>query len=247
MSEAVLVGAEQHLVAESRRRLFRRLLRDRASLLGLVIIVLFALAALFAPVLARHDPNQTDFLNRFAKPSGTHWLGTDHLGRDEFARIVHGGRLSLGMALSATGGITLLGVGLGLVAGVYGRLVETLIMRLVDMLLSVPTLIQALVVVGLLGQGLRNLIITIIFVQWPRYARLVRGMALKVREQTFVEAGRAAVGAGAGSCSATSCPTSSAPWSSSARSTWAPPCWPSPGSRSSASVSRRRRPSGGPR
>ncbi len=198
MSEAVVLvargAAEQHLVAESRRRLFRRLLRDKASLLALVIIALFGLAALFAPVLAKHDPNQTDFLNRFAKPSGEHWLGTDHLGRDEFARILHGGRLSLGMALSATTGITLLGVGLGLIAGVYGRFVETVIMRLVDILLSVPTLIQALVVVGLLGQGLRNLIITIIFVQWPRYARLVRGMALKVREQTFVEAGRAVGG-----------------------------------------------------
>ena len=191
---AVLAGAEQRLVPESRRRLFRRLARDRASLLALLIIALFGIAALFAPVLARHDPNQTDFLNRFASPSGTHWLGTDHLGRDEFARILHGGRLSLGMALSATGGITLLGVALGLAAGVYGRFVETVIMRLVDILLSVPTLIQALVVVGLLGQGLRNLIITIIFVQWPRYARLVRGMALKVREQTFVEAGRAAGG-----------------------------------------------------
>lgn len=194
---AVLVAsgeAEQRLVPESRRRLFRRLLRDKASLLALVVIALFALAALLAPVIARHDPNQTDFLNRFAEPSAEHWLGTDHLGRDEFARILHGGRLSLGMALSATTGITVLGIALGLAAGVYGRFVETAIMRLVDILLSVPTLIQALVVVGLLGQGLRNLILTVILVQWPRYARLVRGMALKVREQTFVEAGRAAGG-----------------------------------------------------
>lgn len=194
MSEIVLVRGEDDLVAGSGRRLLRRLLRDRASVLGLVIVTLFALAALAAPVLAGHDPNQTDFSNRFASPSRSHPLGTDHLGRDQFARILYGGRLSLGMALSATGGITLLGLGLGLAAAVYGRLVETVVMRLVDILLSVPTLIQALVVVGLLGQGLRNLIITIIFVQWPRYARLVRGMALKVREQTFVEAGRAAGG-----------------------------------------------------
>jgi peptide/nickel transport system permease protein len=180
------------LAPESRRRLLRRLLRDRASLLGLVIIALFVLAAVFAPALASHDPNQTDFLNRFARASRNHPLGTDHLGRDEFARILHGGRLSLGMAMSATAGITIVGLTLGLVAAVYGGFVETVIMRLVDMLLSVPTLIQALVVVGLLGQGLRNLIITIILVQWPRYARLVRGMALKVRERDFVEAGRAA-------------------------------------------------------
>ena len=95
------------------------------------------------------------------------------------------------MAVSATLGITLVGLVLGLVAGMYGRLAETLIMRSVDVLLALPTLILALVVVGLLGQGLRNLIITIILVQWPRYARLVRGMTLKIREQEFVEAARA--------------------------------------------------------
>jgi peptide/nickel transport system permease protein len=191
-SDVVLLQSEGRLAPESRRRLLRRLVRDRASLLGLLIVAVFVLAAIFAPWVASHDPNQTDFLNRFAKSSRNHLLGTDHLGRDEFARILHGGRLSLGMAFSATAGITIVGLTLGLVAAMYGGIVETLIMRLVDMLLSVPTLIQALVVVGLLGQGLRNLIITIILVQWPRYARLVRGMALKVRERQFVEAGRAA-------------------------------------------------------
>lgn len=193
-SEATLLEAAGRLAPDSRtsRRLLRRLVRDRASLAGLVIIGAFVLAAVFAPVIASHDPNQTDFLNRFAASSRNHPLGTDQLGRDEFARILHGGRLSLGMALSATAGITVIGLVLGLLAAVYGGFVETVIMRLVDILLSVPTLIQALVVVGLLGQGLRNLIITIILVQWPRYARLVRGMALKVRERDFVEAGRAA-------------------------------------------------------
>jgi peptide/nickel transport system permease protein len=185
----------ERLPQETRARILRRLARDKAALGGMVIIALFVLAALFAPVLAAHDPNQTDFLNRFASPSRNHPLGTDHLGRDELARLLHGGRLSLGMALSATAGVTLVGLGLGLLAGVFGKWVETVIMRLVDMLLSVPTLIQALVVVGLLGQGLRNLILTIIAVQWPRYARLVRGMVLKVREREFVQAGRAA-GAG---------------------------------------------------
>lgn len=158
----------------------------------MVIIALFVLGALLAPVLATHDPNQTDFVGRFLPPSRDHPLGTDHVGRDVFARILHGGRLSLGMALTATAGITAMGIVLGLAAAFSGRVVETLIMRLVDVLLAMPTLILALVIVGLLGQGLRNLTITIILVQWPRYARLVRGMALKVREREFVEAGRAA-------------------------------------------------------
>lgn len=192
MSDAVLQAGADRLAPEAGNRLLRRFLRDRAAVAGLIIITLLILGALLAPWLASHDPNQTDFGHRFAPVSRSHPLGTDDLGRDEFARMLHGGRLSLGMALSATAGITLLGITLGLVAATFGGLVETVIMRLVDILLSVPTLILALVVVGLLGQGLRNLIITIIFVQWPRYARLVRGMALKVRERQFVEAARAA-------------------------------------------------------
>jgi len=143
----------------------------------------------------RPDPDHLTSEGRFQGPSTAHPFGTDEVGRDVFSRILHGGRLSLGMALSATVGITIVGIALGLASVFYGRLAETVIMRTVDVLLALPTLILALVIVGLLGQGLRNLIITIILVQWPRYARLVRGMALKVRAAEFVEAGRAA-GAG---------------------------------------------------
>ena len=190
-SEAVLLQASESFTGQN-RRVFRRLLHDRTAVVGLLVILVVCLAALLAPVVARHDPIQTDFSNRFASMSRSHPMGTDNVGRDVFSRILHGARLSLGMAVSATLGITLLGVILGLVAGLYGRLAETVIMRMVDVLLAMPTLILALVVVGLLGQGLRNLIVTIILVQWPRYARLVRGMTLKIREQEFVEAARAA-------------------------------------------------------
>jgi len=159
--------------------------------LGLIIIAVVGGACLLAPLLARHDPIATDFSHRFLPPSRSHPMGTDNVGRDVFSRILNGGRLSLGMAVSATAGITVVGLFLGLVASVYGKVAETVIMRTVDVLLAMPTLILALVIVGLLGQGLRNLIITIILVQWPRYARLVRGMALRIREQDFVEAARA--------------------------------------------------------
>ena len=189
-TDAVLRQAGETFVP-MRRRIFRRLLKDRTAVVGLVVIIVFVIAAALAPWVARHDPIQTNFGDRFSPVSRSHPMGTDNLGRDVFARTVHGARLSLGMALSATAGITVLGIVLGLVAGMYGRIAETVIMRAVDILLAVPTLILALVVVGLLGQGLRNLIITIILVQWPRYARLVRGMTLKIREQDFVEAARA--------------------------------------------------------
>lgn len=190
-SEAVLLQASESFAVRRGRKVLRRVARDPTALVGFIVIVVVASACLLAPLLARHDPIATDFGNRFAPSSGTHPMGTDNVGRDVFARILHGGRLSLGMAVSATAGITVVGLFLGLVAAVYGRVAEAVIMRVVDVLLAMPTLILALVIVGLLGQGLRNLIITIILVQWPRYARLVRGMALRIREQEFVEAARA--------------------------------------------------------
>jgi len=166
------------------------MLRDRSAVIGSVIVVIMALAALLAPWLARHDPIATNFSNRYAPSSRAYPFGTDNLGRDEFSRILHGARISLGMAVAATLGITIVGVTLGLVAGMSGRATSTVIMRLADVELALPGLILALVVVGLLGQGLRNLIITIVLVQWPTFARIVRGMTLKVREQDFVEAAR---------------------------------------------------------
>jgi peptide/nickel transport system permease protein len=192
-SDAALRQAGDAFVPQG-QRVLRRFLRDRSAMIGVIIVLVVVLAALLAPWLARHDPTLTDFRNRFASPSRSHPLGTDNLGRDEFSRILHGARLSLGMAVTASLGITLVGVALGLVAGMYGRVVASTIMRLADVFLALPTLILALVVVGLLGQGLRNLIITIVIVQWPSYARIVRGMTLQVRERGFVEA---ALGLGA--------------------------------------------------
>ena len=188
-SDAALRQAGDAFVPQG-QRILRRFLRDRSAMIGVIIVLLVVLAALLAPWLARHDPTLTDFRNAFASPSRSHPFGTDNLGRDEFSRILHGARLSLGMAVTASLGITLVGVALGLVAGLYGRVVATTIMRLADVFLALPTLILALVVVGLLGQGLRNLIITIVIVQWPSYARIVRGMTLQVRERGFVEAAR---------------------------------------------------------
>jgi len=187
--EAALREAGDAFVPQGRRTL-RRMLRDRSAVIGSVIVVIIALAALLAPWLARHDPIATNFSNRYAPSSRAHPFGTDNLGRDEFSRILHGARISLGMAVAATLGITIVGVTLGLVAGMSGRATSTVIMRMADVELALPGLILALVVVGLLGQGLRNLIITIILVQWPTFARIVRGMTLKVREQDFVEAAR---------------------------------------------------------
>lgn len=171
-------------------RVLRRLTHDRVALAGLAVAALFVIGAVAAPWLS-DDPTATNFQDRFASPSLDHLLGTDQLGRDQFSRILHGGRPSLGMALAATAGVTVLGIALGLLAAMWGNKVEAVIMRLVDVLQSLPTLILALVIVGLLGQGLRNLVITIILIQWPQYARVVRGMTLSLREREFVQSARA--------------------------------------------------------
>jgi ABC-type dipeptide/oligopeptide/nickel transport system permease subunit len=187
---AVVVAEEVADLTPTGNRVWRRVVKDRSALCGFAVAALFVLGAVFAPLLSA-DPTATDFTNRFAGPSTDHLLGTDQLGRDEFSRILHGGRPSLGMALAATVGVTSLGIVLGLLAAMWGNKVEAVIMRLVDVLQSLPTLILALVIVGLLGQGLRNLVITIILIQWPQYARVVRGMTLSLRERDFVEAARA--------------------------------------------------------
>lgn len=189
-AEPGLLQAEDAFAPQG-QRVLRRLVQDRSAVVGMVIVGIFVLAAVTAPWLAPHDPVQTDFTNRYASPSLDHPFGTDNVGRDVFSRILWGGRLSLGMAVSATLGITLLGLTLGLLSAMYGRLAETVVMRITDVLQALPTLILALVLVGLLGQGLRNLIIVVALIGWPLYARIVRGMALKVREREFVEAARA--------------------------------------------------------
>jgi peptide/nickel transport system permease protein len=169
----------------------RRLLRDRVAVLGVLLVVLLGLAVLAAPLLTSGDPNAVDPTNRFQSPSRAHPFGTDQLGRDVFTRILYGGRLSIGLALAATAGTTVIGLTLGLVSAARGGLVDAVVMRVVDTLQALPGLLLALALVGVLGPSLRNLIIAIVAVWWAGYARLVRSMALTIRERPYVESARA--------------------------------------------------------
>ncbi|MDP8937412.1 MAG: ABC transporter permease [Actinomycetota bacterium] len=189
--EGAVIRTDDISAVSGRRKALRRLLRDRSAVVGLLVVALFVIGAAVAPWLSPHPPNDTDFANRFASPSAEHPLGTDHVGRDELSRILHGARLSLVMVLAATVGVTVTGLFFGLVSGMYGRFADSVIMRSADVLQALPTLILSLVVVGLLGQGLRNLIIVIALVAWPRFARIVRGMTFRTRERDFVQAARA--------------------------------------------------------
>lgn len=179
----------------TRWRGLRALARDRAAVVGAVTIAVYAVVALAAPWIAPGDPNAVDTAARYADPSWEQPFGTDQLGRSNFARVVHGARISIGLALVTTVGIALIGLSAGLLSAMRGRGVDTIVMRVVDVLQAVPGLLLALALVGLLGPSLRNLVVAIIAVWWAGYARLVRSMALSLRERAFVESARAA-GAG---------------------------------------------------
>lgn len=169
----------------------RSLLRDRAAVVGAVVVLTYLVAAIGAPWIAPGDPNAVDTTLRYASPSWEHPFGTDQLGRDTFARVVHGARLSIGLAVATTAGIAVLGLSLGLMSAMRSRGIDAVIMRVVDVLQAVPGLLLALALVGLLGPSLRNLVIAIVMVWWAGYARLVRSMALSIRERPFVESARA--------------------------------------------------------
>jgi peptide/nickel transport system permease protein len=168
----------------------RILLRDRAAAAGLAILLVVIVGAVFAPLIAPTGPDTADFLHEFAAPSWHHPLGTDMLGRDELARILHGARISVGLAAAAAIAASALGLAMGLLAGFLGGVVDMVIMRVVDGLQALPGLLLALAVAGLLGAGVTNIFIAVIAVWWTGYARVVRSMVLSIRERQFVDAAR---------------------------------------------------------
>lgn len=166
--------------------------RNRVGVLGLSIVTLLILLAIFAPWLAPHDPNHTELADKLIPPlTRGHLLGTDQLGRDILSRIIYGSRISLAVGLYAVVISGAVGVLAGLVAGFYGGWIDTVLMRLVDVQLSFPFILLALFLSGLLGAGFSNLVITLVISSWVQYARLARGEVLVIREKEFVTAARA--------------------------------------------------------
>lgn len=171
---------------------FKRLWKSPIGLIGVIIVIAVVFAAVFAPFLAPFDPNQSNRPNRL-KPPGTpgNLLGTDQQGRDMLSRIIYGARISLLVSFVTVISAVTIGTLIGLLAGYYGGIIDTLFMRVVDVWLSFPFILLALTVNALLGIGLRNIIITLIVTGWVVYARLVRGEVLALKEQQFIEATRA--------------------------------------------------------
>lgn len=173
----------------------KRFLRDNRARIGIVIVVIMSLAALFAPLIARQDPVAIDLVHLLEKPSADHWLGTDIQGRDVWSRLVYGARVSLTVGLISQGIALVLGVSLGLLAGFYGRWVDELVMRLADVTLAFPTLLLLIAMVAALEPSMGVVYATIGIVGWAGMARLVRGQVLVVRQLEYIQAIRA-LGAG---------------------------------------------------
>lgn len=170
---------------------WRRLRRNRAALLGFLIVGAFAVAALLAPLVAPGDPIEQDLDARLLPPSATHWLGTDDLGRDLLTRIIYGGRVSLTVGIVSVGIALAAGTLAGLVAGFYGRWADSVTMRVMDVMLAFPATLLAIFIVGIRGPGLNNAMLAIGVINIPIFARLVRGSVLRLRAEEFVDAARA--------------------------------------------------------
>ncbi|MGE5700921.1 MAG: ABC transporter permease, partial [Clostridia bacterium] len=165
-----------------------RFRRNPLTLIGGIIFLLFVLIAFLAPVLTNVDPEQVQMDLALQKPSAEHWFGTDEVGRDLFARVVYGTRLSLGMGISIILVSGLIGTMLGAVAGYLGGKIGQVIMRIMDVILAFPTLILAMALSAALGPSLMNAIVAIVIVKIPAFVRLARSETLVVKEKLYVKA-----------------------------------------------------------
>ncbi|NLP16784.1 MAG: ABC transporter permease [Clostridiales bacterium] len=168
------------------RMVIKRFYKHKLAVASLYFLVIITLLALLAPIISPYDPNQVS--TSFSKPpSLKHFMGTDQIGRDMFSRLLYAVRISLFVGLAATVISTIIGVTLGLIAGYFGGVIDIIIMRITDTIMSFPYILLVLVAASIFGPGLWNIILILGFVDWPGAARLVRGSVLSLRETNFVK------------------------------------------------------------
>jgi peptide/nickel transport system permease protein len=171
--------------------MLQRIVENRAMLAGCLIIFLFVFTAIFTSWLSPFDPFAQSIRMRLRPPGDPHWLGTDGYGRDILSRIIWGSRISLTVGVVAVAIGATLGILVGLVAGFFGGGVDNLLMRIIDILLVLPTILLALVIVAMLGPGVFNLMIAVGIANAPRFARVIRAEVLAVKQMVFVNAASA--------------------------------------------------------
>ena len=181
----------QRTIRSPWRQILRRFLRHRLALVGLAIFLVIALMAIFAPLVTLHGPNDIDLRARNLGPSADHWFGTDRTGRDTFARVVYAGRVSLAVGVVAVLISATIGTLLGALAGYFGGLTDSLIMRFTDVIMTFPPIVIILTLAAIAGPGVGKTMLIIGLLNWPIPCRLVRAKFLTLRAQEFVVAARA--------------------------------------------------------
>ncbi|MDC3413791.1 ABC transporter permease [Aquibacillus sp. 3ASR75-11] len=167
------------------------MVKSKSVLIGGIIVLIVILSAIFAPLIATHDPNEMEMSKRLMGPMEEgHLLGTDNYGRDLFSRIVYGARVSLEVGVVSVSVSLLIGVTLGLVAGYYGGWLDNIIMRTVDIVLSFPVLLLAIALVAALGPGIDNVILALGLIYWTNYARIVRANVMALKEEEYIQAAK---------------------------------------------------------
>jgi peptide/nickel transport system permease protein len=182
--------------ARALRQVARAARRNTTMSVGIIVVLLMALVAILAPLLTTVGPKDIDPINRLKAPAAQHWFGTDTLGRDVYARTIFGTRVSLLVGFSVAVAAMALGSLIGLLVGYYRKL-DAVAMRVMDGLMAVPTILLAIALVATLGASMQNVIASLVIVETPRMARLIRASTMSLREQSFVDAARA-MGAGPG-------------------------------------------------
>lgn len=176
------------------KKIFSLLIKDKLAFIGLVIIFLILIMGLFVPYLAPHDPYKVNFNKQLLPPGREFPLGTDQLGRCILSRIIYGIRVSLGTAFIVLIISMSISIIAGTLAGYSGGYVDKLFSGIIDILLAIPSLVFALAIAGILGPGLKNIIIALVVIHWVTYARIIRGMVLSIREKDYVLAAKACGG-----------------------------------------------------
>lgn len=172
-------------------RFVRKILNNHLAVFGLITLSIILTASIFAPLICRYDPLAIDLTSILQVPSGTHFFGTDKIGRDVFSRVVYGGRISILVGLGSALGAALIGVSLGCYAGYKGGFVDSLVLRISEVFMSFPQIILVLLLVTIAGQSLMNLILIFIITGWGGMYRMTRAKMLSLREEEYVQALRA--------------------------------------------------------
>lgn len=189
-------GADIKVVDPGKRKsqwleVWKRLIKNKAAIVGMVVILIHIFAAIFADVIAPYHFSETNLENTRTAPNSENWFGTDNFGRDIFSRVVYGSRISIQVGFIAVGVAMVVGGILGSISGYYSGRIDNVIMRLMDVLLAIPGILLAIAIAAALGPGLVNVMIAVGIASIPRYARIVRASVLSLRDQEFVEAARA--------------------------------------------------------